>query len=341
MTVQYETTVRGAGEFVSLAQMLLMAKGNKSDALMYAEQYKAPERVQRVLQKASAGGTTSDNWSSLVDYQVIASGFFESQRSIGVFARMLLEGMKRAPLRTHIAAISTAAVGSETAEGAPKVIGEVALSGSNIEPVKVTSILVVTNDLVRFTGSAGMALLSRELRNADAAATDAVYISGLSSGAASVASSGADIDSITTDLRSLMLGLDVTAQSVLYLVAHPFRLKLMSLMNGTAGFAFPDLTFRGGSIAGITVLASDQIPDDRVLLVDAARIAGDSDAITLSSSQQAMLDMSGGGSPTYSLFQQNATGLKVEHWFGFEAIAGAPAAVLLDDVEWGEDGSTP
>lgn len=340
--MSYElNTVRGAGELVSLAQVLLRAKGNKSDALVYAEQYKAPERVQRVLQKAAAGTTTSQNWSSLVDYQLLASGFLESLRSIGTFDRMLAEGMKRAPLRTRIAAISTAATGSQTAEGDPKVIGEVALSGSNIEPVKVTSIVVVTDDLVRFTGSAGMAMLSRELRGAVAAATDSVFISELSSGAASTASSGADIDSTTTDLRSLMLGLDVTAQSVLYLVAHPFRLKLMSLMNGTAGFAFPDLSYRGGSIAGITVLASDQIPDDRVLLVDAARLAGDSDAITLDSSQHAMLDMSGGGSPNYSLFQQNATGLKVERWFGFAAIAGAPAAVLLDDVEWGEDGSTP
>ena len=186
-----------------------------------------------------------------------------------------------------------------------------------------------------------MALLSRELRNAVAAATDSVFISELSSGAATIASSGTDIDSITTDLRSLLLGLDVTAQSALYLVAHPFRLKLMSLMNGTAGFAFPDVTYKGGSLAGITVLASDQIDDDRVLLVDAARLAGDSDAVTLDSSQHAMLDMAGGGSPTYSLFQRNATGLKCERWFGFEAIAGAPAAVLLDDVSWGEDGSTP
>ena len=95
------TTVRGAGEFVSLAKTLMRAKGNKSDALMYAEQDKVPDRVARVLQKATPGGTTSENWAALVDYQLIASGFLESLRSIGVFDRMVAEGMKRAPLRTH------------------------------------------------------------------------------------------------------------------------------------------------------------------------------------------------------------------------------------------------
>ena len=52
----------------------------------------------------------------------------------------------------------------------------------------------------------------------------------------------------------------------------------MSSMNGTAGFVVPDVTYKGGSVAGITVLASDLIDDHRVLLVDAARLAGDSDA---------------------------------------------------------------
>jgi len=274
-----------------------------------------------------------------VDYRIIASGFLDSLRSIGVFDAMLAGGMRRVPLRTRAVSVTSAFVGDSPVEAAVKPLSEIELAGTNIEPVKSTCLVTATRELFELGGGAAQAFLSRELRSGVVAATDAKFLSILSAAATSAVSTGEDVESIFADLRAMSTAVAVSSMSALFLVMNPQRLKLMALIEGTAGRAFPDVTYRGGTVAGINVLASDQLDDSEALLVDAAQIAGDSDAIVLDVARHAALDLDGGASPAFSTWQRNSVALRTERWFGAEVVGDA-AVALLTSVSWGE-GSTP
>ena len=65
------------------------------------------------------------------------------------------------------------------------------------------------------------------------------------------------------------------------------------------------------------MIVSDQLADSTALLVDASQLLTASTPIRLDASEEAMLDMAGGNTPTFNLFQKNAV--------GFRAEAGMPA----------------
>jgi hypothetical protein len=230
--------------------------------------------------------------------------------------------------------------GSTAAEGAVKQVSELQLSGANLEPIKSLTLVAASRELFELTESAGQTFLSSELRKGTVAATDLGFISILSSAATSIPTSGEDIASIYYDLRAMCMAIDVSAMSALFLVLNPQRAKLMALIeDGTGGRAFPDMSWRGGAVAQIPAVVSDGIADHKALLVDAAQVAGETDAITLDGSEDAMLDMAGGGSPSYSLFQRSSVAIRSERFSGAQVL-GSAACALLTNVSWG-DGSTP
>lgn len=88
-------------------------------------------------------------------------------------------------------------------------------------------------------------------------------------------------------------------------------------------FAFADVTYRGGSIAGIEVLVSSGVSSGTMILVDAAQVAAASETVTLSASDQASVQMEDAALdslPTastsiVSLWQNDMIGLRAERFF--------------------------
>ena len=99
----------------------------------------------------------------------------------------------------------------------------------------------------------------------------------------------------------------------------------------------------GGTVAGIPAIVSAGVPANTIGLLcsEYVAIAG-GDVVTLDASENAMLDMSGGNSPTFSLFQRNCVGLRAEIFAAWE-LAGGPrdsngdplGAILITGVTYG------
>jgi HK97 family phage major capsid protein len=334
--MDYHEISRGPGEFVELCRFLLLGKGDALQAAHLAEVSGRAPRVTTILKSAIAAGTLANaGWAgNLAPYGQIADGFAESLRSLSVFDRMLGDAaMRRIPLRTRVAVTTVGATGGSAAEGAPKVISKLTLAGTTLEPVKASVIVVVSDELARFSGSAAAALLSRELRGALAAATDAAFLADLLAGAPSSASAGATATQILTDIATLLTAVAPKATSRLYLLTTPALASKLTTKADTSGrHAFVGMSPTGGELVGIPCLVSDAAVAGTLALIDASQVAGDSDVITLEASRSASLQLdtapSAGATAETSLWQGNLLALRAERYFGSELLRASSVATI-------------
>src|SRR5262249_39957885 len=106
--------------------------------------------------------------------------------------------------------------------------------------------------------------------------------------------------------------------------------------SSTGNAAFPTLGINGGEIMpGLRVIPSDAVAAGQVILVDAASLAGNADAIELSVLSEAsmMLDSSPDSPPTgstffQSLWQQNLSAIVAERFFGAQKLRASSVAAL-------------
>jgi HK97 family phage major capsid protein len=341
MDLQYQ---RGAGELVSLAQLLLRNAG--VDALTLSLNAESnpdvPQRVKAVL-KASIGGvnTASPGWTDGTYHQLV-SGFLESLRSISAFDRMLMDGaIRRAPLRARFGVTTVQPTAGVVAEAAPKPTSGLTLDLGEITPVKASSIIVVTGEMLRLMDSAAAALLSGEMRNAVAQASDAVFLVGLLDHAVAhgntVASTGSAAADALADIRTLLAIVSPRATSKLYLVTGTEVAQGLATQTTSSGaIAFPGMTPTGGEIQGVPVLVTDQMPTTSdgspLMLVDASRIAGDTEGLTMVAADSASVQMSDspGASATslVSMFETSARALRIERFLGWAVLTDNAVAVI-------------
>lgn len=110
----------------------------------------------------------------------------------------------------------------------------------------------------------------------------------------------------------------------------------LSTRGDTAGArAFPGMSPVGGTLLDLPALVSDGAPSGALLLIDASRVAANSDVAALDMSEQVSLQMD--TAPTsppvaatvqIGMWQHNLIALKAERWFGFELLAVNGAAVI-------------
>ncbi len=342
-----------AREFVSLARAIALGGGSVTKTKGIADDARLSPTVKEILadrhevyrlpdniKTAVAAGTTVDaTWGApLVAYQNLANSFLKSLRNFGAFDRML-GSMRRVPLRTKIGISSTAITGSVVPQGHVKNISNLSLVGNELDELKVAATLVVTKDLMKFGSGPAGDLFSIELSNAVSVATDTRFLEILTAGATSTASSGATAEHFRHDLRVLLSGITTFARSKLFLLTTSTIAKTLSILHSTSGDgAFPTVSYNGGTIGGIEVIASDGVPSGVMLLVDAQQVAAGSETIQLSAAEHASVQMDSApdsppsaSSNLVSLWQMNSVGLRAERYFGAEKL-NANAAALITGV---------
>ncbi len=177
-----------------------------------------------------------------------------------------------------------------------------------------------------------MAFLGNELRRAVQAGTDKLLLDGLALGETPLAGSA----SVSADIAALLGAITIGDASRLYLATTPELATAAASVTGAEGFVFGSMSPQGGTLAGVPALASDQLPDGRVMLIDASQVAANSDAIVLDSASHASVELSdtptAGGPATVSLWQNNLYGLRAERYIGF--LAPPSAVAVLDGAIW-------
>ena len=149
----------GAADWLGYARCLALGHGDRTMALQHAEAM--PEispRVVSLLKAAISAGSTSDpGYVALVDHRRDARRLHFVLAQSGAFDRVMAAAVK-VPLETRIVVNSANLIGDHVNEAAPKPVHMLSLAGSDLPVEKVSSIVVLSEELVR-SGAAAQAFV--------------------------------------------------------------------------------------------------------------------------------------------------------------------------------------
>lgn len=271
--------------FTRYVKAMAMARGDVSMAFEIA---KSNERWARetpdvidVLQPAahfaiktavSAGNTTdSTNASPLVQYTNLASEFVQYLRPLTIVGRM---NLRRVPFKVKIPRQTGAATVNWVGEGKVKPVSSLAFDSITLDHNKIAGIVVLTDELVRLSDPSAELLVRNDLAEAivqfqdsqfvdPTKAADDVSPASITNGVTPVTATGitaaalrADIGSLFSDLLEDNLSL---ADAVLIMTQRQaMRISLMQTSLGTP--EFPGLGISGGTLMGVPVITSENLP---------------------------------------------------------------------------------
>ncbi len=341
--------------FTRVAMAMMAGKGNPQDTLQYAKQFGDTPEVAQVLsmppamlQKAAvAPGTTTDPaWAApLVAWQVMASEFVELLRPATVVGR--IPGLRNVPFNIKFPIQTAGSTVAWVGEAKPKPVSKLAFQTGQMDETKIAGIVVITQELARFSSPSAEALVQSDLTAAIAQFIDAQFLDpavaplqgvhpgSITNGIAGIPSSGTDPTSLRRDIYTLFSNFAAanlgTAGAVW--IMPDTALIALSMMVGPLGQpAFPGTGDRGNpTLFGLPVISSQVVPDtvspagDMIVLVRAPDILlADDGGVTIDVSSEAALQMSDGpddpvtaATTMVSLWQNNLVGIRAErfiHW---------------------------
>jgi hypothetical protein len=334
VSANIETATR-ADEFVQAAKLLLIARGDVMHAAALAERARQNSLATLFKSAVTAGGLT--NWDAIAGYPAVATAFLESLWSISAFDRMF-RSMRQAPLRTRLAIVTAAVTGATVAEASAKRISSLALDGATLDVLKALALVVTTDELLTAAGSAGNTLFANELRKAVGAATDATFLAEITSGLSPITSSGSTPAAIRQDLGAALAEIDVDAGSKIFILIDGGLARQWAVTANDGDRFLQNMTLNGGTIAGMTVVVTDAVAHQTIVVADANAIAAGSEIVTLDVARATTLQMDDApdSPPTastvlHSLFQHGKTALRAERSFGVERLR-TNAVALIDGV---------
>jgi HK97 family phage prohead protease/HK97 family phage major capsid protein len=318
--------------FTRYAIALARAKGNLVLAHEVAKSWKDTPQVERVLKAAVAAGTTTgDGWASeLADYTYMASEFIEYLRPMTLIGK--IAGLRRVPFNVKLPLQDSGSSVGWVGEGARKPVSKLHFDTSALRFAKAAGIVVLTDELVRFSNPSAEALVRADLAaaivqfldeqfiNPSVAANGDISPASVTYGAGHDAASGTDADAFRADFKAAMTqileaNIDPTG---LVVALQPTQAVALSLMRNALGQKeFPDISAEGGRIEGYQAVTSQSVPSGVMTYLQPREVfLADDGAINLDASREASLVMDDGDSPDettmVSLWQNNLIALRVE-----------------------------
>jgi len=281
--------------FYQYFRALLKAGGHSANAAYMLEQSGRDDIDPRVLKAlranvnkaAIAAGTTADpTWAGpLAAFRSFVGEWFSSLKNLSMYDSLAAK-MRRLPLNQYTAVTVASAAGHNIDQAIWKPTTKLQFAAAHGSAMHAMSLLVVSDELIRFMTTASESLLNAELKAAVASQCDVPVAAALLSGITPSVSSG----DARTDLQTLLAALPMGQASRPVLFGAPDSIKQMAALGQRDGPpCFPDLQIpNGGSISGIDVLSVDVLHDygadgNVLLLVDANQCGGDA-AISRSTS---------------------------------------------------------
>jgi HK97 family phage major capsid protein/HK97 family phage prohead protease len=348
--------------FTRYAMAIAAGKGSLSDALQYAKRWDSQTPEVSAYIKAVAGSTdggdgaaSSGTWGAELVYPTnLASEFAELLMPATVIGR--INGLRRVPFNVRIPTQTAGATVNWTGEGSAKPVSELDFSTVTLGYAKIAGIVALTDELVRLSSPAAEETVRRDLVEQIAKFMDEQFLdpsvtasagvrpASITNGVSAVSSSGTDADSLYFDLNTALAAFDdaeMPDSSVHIVMRRNLARGISALRNALGQFEFPTMTPAGGTLMGYPVIVSNSSPSEHLILIAASEVLmADDGRTTLDASREATLDMSGGNSPTFSLWQKNAVGIRAERWITWGK-RRSTAVAMIDGAEYGPQGETP
>lgn len=327
--------------------------------------------VHRIVSKATvvAGSSLSGNWAEdlVGDETSVYADFAEYLRPmtiVGKFGNGGIPSLRRIPFRTPLIGQTGGGQAYWVGEGKPKPLTAFDFTRTTLDELKVATISVVTEELLRKSSPSADAILRDALAAAVAervdidfidpakAASSGVSPASITNGVTPITSTGNAADDIREDLRQLwgtFIAANNTPTTGVYVMSAMTALALSLLRNPLGQTEFPGLTLNGGTLDGIPVITSEYFAPvtagGYVALVNAQDIYfADEGGVQVDVSREASLQMldnptnaSADGTATsmVSMWQTNSVAFRAERILNWSK--RRPSAVaLLDGVNWGQ-----
>jgi HK97 family phage major capsid protein/HK97 family phage prohead protease len=360
--------------FTRYAMALGRSKGNLMQAAEIAKGWSdsTPE-VETVLKAAvSAGTTTDETWAApLVEYQNMASEFIDLLRPQTILGR--IPGLRRVPFNIKIPRQTAGSSASWVGEGAPKPVGELSFDSITLGHTKLAGIVVLTDELLRFSNPAAEGIvrqdlidtiaytMDRDFVDPDNAGTTNVKPASITNGVTPVEASGVDADALRTDVKALFanfLAANLSLAGAVWIMTETQALGIAMMLNPLGQPEFPGMVVNGtsgGTLFGLPVVLSENIPANagsgspvtgdgaRIILAKASEILlADDGQVLLDVSREASVQMD--SAPTnppaaatvlVSLWQMNMVGIRAERFINWKK-RRTGAVQYIDGANYGD-----
>jgi HK97 family phage major capsid protein/HK97 family phage prohead protease len=344
--------------FTRLAMCQMASKGNRWEAMEIAKKHyhdDTPE-VELVLSadvpalmKAAVGvATTTDaTWASpLIAYNVMSSEFIELLRPATIIGR--IPGLRRVPFNIQMPRTTTGSSMGWVGENAPKPVSAMAFDTVQLRWAKAAGIIVLTEELVRFSNPAAESVvrsdmiaamaqfLDRQFVDPTVAAVVNVSPASITNGVTATVRSGTNQAAFVTDITSLLntfLTANLSTAGGVWIMSQRQALAFSLMLNALGQPFYPNITAEGGTLLGYPVIASENIPsvggspaDGTPIIFALPReiLLADDGQVVIDASNQASIQMetTPDSPPTaattlVSLWQMNFVGLRAERWINW------------------------
>lgn len=289
----------------------------------------------------AAGNTTDAAWASpLVQFNNLASEFVSLLYPQTILGR--INGLRKVPFNIRFPSQTAGASVGWVGQGAAKPVSKLSFATNTLGFSKAAGIVVITQELARFSSPAAEELVQTDLINTMAQFQDQQFINpgiiavanvspaSVTNGATAVQSSGATRALIDADVANVFSGFltaNIPLTSLVWVMTPYSALKLSLLREANGQPSYPDISINGGTWEGIPVLTSNNVPNSVsagsiIVLMAANEIFYANDGgIQLDASEQASVQMDSaptgnGVTPTattlVSLWQENLIGIRAE-----------------------------
>lgn len=349
--------------FIRLCLAMMAGKGNRADAYAYAKKrldwhsstpeilsILADDDVMYHLRAAVPAGTTYDStWAGpLVYAQNLTSAFAEFLRPLTIIGRF--NTLRRVPFNIRVPRVTGGTSGSWVGEAAPKPVTSMTLDTITMPWAKAAAIVVLTEELVRFSNPAAEDMvrsdlsrsitqfLDRQFVDPSVAVVTGVSPASITNGITPITPTGTNMAAFRADVKTLMNQLLVANQSLAggyWIMTQQQAMSLSIAQNSLGQTIYPSINpEQGGTLLGYPVIASENIPATGgspadgyplIFAIGPEILLADDGAVTIDASREASLQMdSAPDSPPsastnmLSLWQLNMLGLRAERYITWQ-----------------------
>lgn len=317
---------------------LISSGGDHQQALAYAKAHAGPlgePTIAFIKANMAPIGTTTGGES------LVPEGTMEFQELIVDDSLLRIPGLIPAPPNATLLEVTSNGHASWVGEAFPKPATAAALKTQGKLPItKVVALVVVTKELERAAANSGVAVITRALTSAGTEAIDRAFIdpsnagiggakpASIAYGAPVVPSSG----DTGADIATALAGITHPSGAVVVLNALDAA-TLATQRDGSGGYLYPDLSVKGGMLAGLPAYVSDFAPRGQLVVFNPQRVFVWQGGLRISYSDQALVllddDPSTSSSQPVSLWAANLHGVLVEQATSWLAADNSVVTVAL------------
>lgn len=349
--IRVERTLPKGTAFTRYAIALARSKGNLMQAVEVAKGWEesTPE-VVTVLKAAVAAGTTTDPaWAGpLVEYQTMAGEFIELLRPQTIIGK--IQGLRQVPFNIKMPGQTSGSSVNWVGEGKPKPVSALAFDTTTLRFTKAAGIVVLTDELVRFSNPSAEALVQTDLTASMAQFLDVAFVdpaiaevaevspASITNGVTPIVASGTTADALKSDVKRLFaafLAANMTPAGAVWIMTPTMALTIGMMTNALGQLEFPTIDMNGGTFMGLPVIVSESVPANpgsgspatgagqRLILAKASEILlADDGGVTIDVSREASLQMdsapTAGATELVSLWQNNMVALRAERFINWK-----------------------